>query len=282
MRENRFGEVIAGLILLMIGFGAFAESGIVALILIGFGFYMLSRQNSGRGGQVVAPIMDEIETLFTRTTSSRPSRSRYSEPDDNLASFRAKPDEPQFYRHARAAIRQAGQDPESLRVLPLDLGVIGFDANGSPSVYRANPADDEATYIQPYVQLRLPTKAAGRIRFELIDGDGQTLFIHEDHVHLKAGDNFITPTARLRMHDGMALHKKWELRVSADDVLLASHTFEWSVPVENDLRRHLSGDGEIMSDELRAALAESRLRDNISLDDLLADQNDGSEQQIRR
>jgi hypothetical protein len=64
----------------------------------------------------------------------------------------------------------------------------------------------------------------------------------------------------------------WQLKVSADNVLLANHVFEWNMLDHAPIREHIQEDGEI-SAELRAAMAENRLQ-KMSLDELLADQDE--------
>jgi hypothetical protein len=157
-------------------------------------------------------------------------------------------------------------------VLPVDIGVMAFSSSDDPVIYRTASVPDDIDYVQPYVQLRLPTRAVGRIRFELIDSDGQVLFIHEDRYELKAGMNLITPSARLPIHDAHAMTGDWRLHVSADGVPIADHHFAWEESASRLIRRHLSEDGEI-SNEIRAMMAENRL-EQMSLDDLLSDQQD--------
>jgi hypothetical protein len=156
-------------------------------------------------------------------------------------------------------------------VLATDIGVMAFKSDQDPVVYRTRDVPDDIDYLQPYVQLRLPTKAVGRIRFEILDAQGDRVFVHEEYHQLERGRNLITPAARMPIHDALSMDGPWELRVSADGTLLAVHEFGWDESATKVVRRHLSEDGEINS-ELRAALAENRLQD-MSLDELLAFQD---------
>ncbi|MBZ0301909.1 MAG: hypothetical protein K8J31_19325 [Anaerolineae bacterium] len=261
MRNNRrFSEIMLGLFLLFLGASAVIEDGnIFMTFLVLAGIFMLVRQfESGRrtlGGGAAqareidmppAPIEDHEEGTHRR-----------------------------IYRNALEAVEAAGHDPETVRVLATDIGVMAFKGDQYPVVYRTRDIPDDVDYIQPYVQLRLPTKAVGRIRFELVDADGHAIFIHEEHHQLERGRNLITPAARLPVHDAHVMDGDWELRVSADGLLLAVHHFSWLETTARVVRRHLSEDGEI-SNELRAALAENRLQE-VSLDDLLAFQEDEPE-----
>ncbi len=259
--NRRFSEIALGLILLLIGAAALgADGGIFMTLLVLGGIYMLVRQFDGR--------RMPWDSGFDSASTSRPiprGQVRFEDDEDHAGRDR-------IYTHALRAVEEAGLDPESVKVLATDIGVMAFKSDDDPMIYRTRPVLDDIDYLQPFVQLRLPQKAVGRIRFEVLDSDGQVIFIHEDRHQLERGRNLITPAARLPVHDAQAMHDDWELRVSADGVLLATHYFEWEESTTKVVRRHLSEDGEISS-ELRATMAESRLQ-KLSLDDLLAEQED--------
>jgi hypothetical protein len=263
MRESqnnrRFWEVMIGLFLLIVGLAAFGggEAAFMPLMLGLLGLWLVAKQ-------------------FDRTRrDSGASMPAYEDEDVEIPS--RHPEGEQVYTHAVQAIRRAGRDPNETHVLPVDIGVMAYRADQEPVVYRSQPVYDDVDYLQPFVLLRLPTRATGRIRFELVDSDGQTLFIHEDNHNLQRGRNLVTPSSRLPIHDAQAMHGNWELRVSADGVLLASHTFGWRERTDKVIRRQLREDGEI-SNELRAAIVDSQ-PGSLSLDDLLSYQDD-SEQEV--
>ncbi len=255
-----------GLFLLFLGASALIEGGSVFMtFLVLAGIFMLVRQfESGR------------RNTGAMTSSRRRDREAVQSlpPEDRESAQR------RIYRNALEAVEAAGHDPETVRVLTTDIGVMAFKGDLDPVVYRTRDVPDDVDYIQPYVQLRLPTKAVGRIRFEILDADGQSLFIHEEHHQFERGRNLITPAARLPVHDAQPMDAEWELRVSADGMLLAVHHFGWQETTTKVVRRHLSEDGEI-SNELRAAMAESRLGD-MSLDELLDLQDDEETSQTQQ
>ena len=259
MRNNRrFSEIMLGLFLLFLGASAVFEGGnFFMLLLVLGGIFMLVRQFESGTAVNVPPVV------------SRRERDLYAEDEiDEIGAAEKR----RVYHHALAAVEEAGLDPETVKVLATDIGVMAFKEDHDPMVYRTRDVPDDIDYIQPYVQLRLSTKAVGLIRFEILDSDGQIIFIHEERHQLDRGRNLISPAARLPIHDAQAMHGEWELRVSADGVPLAIHHFGWQESTTKVVRRHLSEDGEISS-ELRAALAESRLQ-KLSLDDLLAEQDE--------
>lgn len=258
--NRRFWEIMIGLFLLIFGLAALGGSASAFPLFLGLiGFYLLARQ-------------------FDKGKASLGDLQRPLHRDAPLADAPARrsPGADQVYRHAIDAVRRAGRDPGDTQVLPVDIGVIALRAGADPVVHRSQPVDDDVDYIQPYVQVRIPRRASGRIRFEVVDSDGQTLFIHEDVHALERGRNLITPSARLPIHDAHTMNGDWELHVSADGVPLATHMFGWREGTGKAMRRHVREDGEI-SNELRAAIMDNE-PGNVSLDDLLSFQEDESQQ----
>ena len=188
--------------------------------------------------------------------------------------------EQRVYRHALEAVTRAGMDPDEMQVLAVDIGVLTTKGDDEPQIYRTWSLPDDVDYIQPFVQLRVPMDATGDIRFEIIDSTGTAVYVHEDSFKLNRGRNFITPTTRMPIHDQMELDGKWGLRIVADGVTIADHRFEYAEAAGANIRRHIGEDGEINT-EMRAVMTESRIP-KMSLDDLLAYQDDEDEQQQQR
>jgi hypothetical protein len=238
--------MMIGLVLVIAGLSSGDPAATVVLFVLGV--YLLARQ-------------------FDRAAAAYRSGETRDGEDDLIP---AQPRADQVYAHALDAVRQAGLDPTETHVLPIDIGVMAFSADHEPTIYRTRPVLDNIDYLQPFVQLRLPTRARGRIRFELVDSDGQILFVHEEDHEFERGRNLVTPAARLPIHDAHAMQGDWQLRVTADNVLIAEHRFAWQESASKTIRRHLTEDGEL-SGEIRAMMAENRLQ-RMSLDDLLEQQ----------
>lgn len=264
-QPRRFREIMVGLFLLVVGLSALAESAPVAALIMGIGGWLLWRQWQNN------PNFD-FSSVFNRQAEE--ATDEYS--DDLPRQTGAE----KVYAHALRAVEQAGLNPDEVQVLPVDVGVMVYSGEDDPVVYRTQPIPDDADYIRPFVQLRLPTKAVGRVKFEVVDGDGQVLFVHEDIHHLERGRNLVTPSTWLPIHDAHAMYNKWQLRISADGTPLATHKFEWAESSTRAMRRHITEDGEI-SNELRATLAENRLG-SMSLDELLSFQEGEEPRQQRR
>lgn len=264
--NRRFAEIMIGLLLLLFGVSALTSAApFIVFMLMLVGIFLLVRQVNVDGG---------ISGTFTSSSERQRQRPVPPPPVEQQ-----QPNRERIYRHALKAVQSAGLNPDDVKVLTTDIGVMAIKNGQDPVIHRTRPVGDDVDYVQPFVELRLPTKATGRIRFEIIDADGQAIFIHEEHHELQRGRNLITPSARLPVHDALAMYGDWQMHVKADDVLLAAHTFEWQESTSSVVRRHLSEDGEI-STELRAAMAESRL-EKMSLDDLL-EYDEDDEQQRRR
>lgn len=257
-QSNRVWEVIIGLFLIIAGVTGLGSEAPPAMLVILLGLFL-----------AVRPFRDFISEQGRRLTESN-----YIPPE--RVSLQRQSGSEQVYAHALRAVEKAGLDPDEVQVLPVDIGVMAFKGDQDPLVYRTRPVLNDVDYVQPFVQLRLPQKAVGRLKFEILDSDGQILFIHEDNYQLERGRNLVMPAARLPIHDAQAMHHNWQLRVSADGVRLASHTFSWAESESRRLRRHIQEDGEISS-ELRAALTENRLQ-SMSLDELLSAQDESQAQ----
>lgn len=260
-QNRRFIEIMIGVFLLLAGLSSIGSAGIWALGFAALGFWLISRNVEG--------MRDAISSASSQ--SNAPSR-RYAFPDeaDEDTVIAAQPRADQVYPHALDSVRRAGLDPATIHVLPVDIGVMAFSADREPVIHRNVPVMDDIDYLQPFVQLRLPTKAVGRIRFEMVDADGEVVFAHENNHQLQKGLNLISPGARLPIHDQQATATDWLLRVSADGVTIAEHRFGWQESASKVIRRQINADGELSS-EMRAMMAENRLS-RMSLDDLLGDQ----------
>jgi hypothetical protein len=281
---QRFWPTALGGLLVLMGLLAFGEGFFPAIFMMGLGGFLLWQQYRQRSGAGPGDLTDFRETL-SEWFNTASSGGRAGLPANYDADYEDPPSQPNIekvYAHALQAVEQAGLNPDEISVLTTDVGVIAFSGDEEQTVYRTLPVMDNVDYIQPYVQLRLPQKAVGKIKFEILDSDGQRLFVWEEQHQLQRGRNLITPAARLPIHDAHPMHNRWKLRVSADGNLLAEHRFEWIESDSKRVRRHLTEDGEI-SNELRASLADNRLN-KMSLDELLAQQDadDGAAQQIRR
>lgn len=224
--------------------------------------------------------VNELRQNFDVFNTNTADRTRYDDEDffdDDEEEEPVVRREP-VYRHALTAVENAGLDPDTVKVLAVDLGVIAFREDGNATVYRTWTVPEDARSIQPFVTLRLPTAATGRIRFEILDAAGKSVFVSETDHRLEPGRNFINPPARLALRNHPDLSGRWQLRISADNVLLAVHRFEFAEPATAKIRQHLGEDGEIRTDS--RLLLDETATPRMSLDELLAYQEE--EEKARR
>ncbi|MBE2268214.1 MAG: hypothetical protein IAE80_08265 [Anaerolinea sp.] len=276
--NRRFIQIMIGVFLLLAGLSSIGSAGFAAFVVAALGFMLVARNFEGARDIFTAPRSAPRERSRSRSYRRYAYDDLYEEEEDTQIAVQPRAD--QVYPHALDSVRRAGLDPTSLHVLPVDVGVMAFSGDTEPVIHRNIAVMDDVDYIQPFVQLRLPTKAIGRVRFEMVDADGETIFVHENDHQLQKGLNLISPAARLPIHDQLATAKDWLLRVSADGVVIAEHRFGWQESASKAMRRHINADGEL-SNEVRAMMAENRLG-KLSLDELLDDQDDDLEAPVRR
>lgn len=77
--------------------------------------------------------------------------------------------------HALKAARLAGINPETARVLPIDIGMVGLRAKKA-TLYRVWHIDDDVDTVQPFINLRVKQFAHGTLRFEIYDDADELCF----------------------------------------------------------------------------------------------------------
>lgn len=266
-RNNRNTILLAFILLMLAGVALLESSALVVLILLGLLFMVRQFDNN--------QLQSSYDNDYDYSTDYDYDYATDYEETEEVRPAQSEP----IYRHALDAVSRAGLDPDDVQVLVVDIGVMAFRGNEEPKVFRTWSLPDDVDYVQPFVQLRLPTKANGLVKFEITDANGRLIFMNEDNHKLERGRNFITPGARLPIHDETSLGGRWSMRVSADGVTLAEHRFEFAEASDSAIRRHIGEDGEINT-EMRAVMAESRLP-KMSLDELLEYQEE-EEQQSQR
>lgn len=272
--NRRYVQILLGFFLVLVGFNAIRGGGSPIGLIMGLGgVWLLFRQWEASRNRI------DTERDYEAWRSTR-ERREYDFESMRTETVTNRGPQDQVYAHALEAVQAVGLDASTTPVLPVDIGVMAIRGDEPPRVYRTSRIPDNIDYIQPFVQLRIPTRATGAIKFELLDDQGQHVFLREDTHELSRGRNLIVPAARLPVHDALSLGDgQWSIRVSADGTVLAEHRFGWREADSTEISEHLEDDGEI-SNELRAAIAENRLEE-MSLDELL-DFQDDPPQRMRR
>ncbi|MCY4146916.1 MAG: hypothetical protein OXE95_11600 [Chloroflexi bacterium] len=270
MSDNRNTWFLAFILMALGAVALLGNSFPVILVLLGLLFLVRQFDNDDSSSNLSSSAADRYDYSYGYEEE---------EDGDDYEIFHQQPAsaEQRVYRHALDSVMRVGLNPDETEVLAVDIGLLTTRGDGEPQVYRTWSLPDDIDYIQPFVQLRVPIEAVGNIRFEILDARGAPVYIHEDGFQLRRGRNFLTPNTRMPLHDQMELDGKWTLRIVADGVDIAEHRFEYAEATSASIRRHLGEDGEINA-EMQAAIGESR-PGKMSLDDLLAFQDDESESQ---
>lgn len=280
---NRFGRGLIGLLLIAWGLNAIGANIDFGLImLIGGLILMFALLNSGQSAATRQRRADPrrvdpfaVEEDYSLREAAQKAAQEAAPATRQARTDRAAPVASRgsrMHRVAARAVRRAGHDPDALAVAPVDIGVLAYESReATPTLYRETRLPEDAAYIRPFMLLRSPRRARGMIRFELVDGQGAVRFVDETEWELKAGETFVypatwLPTERIEDYSG-----EWTLRVYAADTLLAVHDFTWWDSGGGELRRYLTGDGEI-SDDLLEELSGARV-ERLSLDELLDEQS---------
>lgn len=208
-----------------------------------------------------------------RTVQTQPQTRAYRPP---AAPQRRKTAIDEAYDHAIKAAYDAGFDLDEDGVIPMDIGVLAYRANSDePIIVREGEIPDDITHLQPFIDLRVPENLDGSVSFEILDASGNVVYTRRVQRSYKRGRNLILPPTRMRVDGDMELMDGWHLRVWSGEVMIADHTIDWMDAYtynEKPLAAHIGEDGEL-SVELRNAL-DDIAQQGVSLDDLLADQDD--------
>lgn len=180
------------------------------------------------------------------------------------------------YEHAIRAAQRADFDLMPQGVQPLDIGVLAYrEGEDQPVIIREGQIPDDTVFLQPFMELRVPSDMEGSLNFELLDHSGNLVYKRRVPHDFSRGRNLIVPPTRMRVADDQALMDGWHLRVWSGDVMIADHTLNWTDADTYDRKpvaAHIGEDGEL-SVELRQAL-DNLTEESVSLDDLLGQQDD--------
>jgi hypothetical protein len=195
------------------------------------------------------------------------SRSRSS-----LTAMRMSAEAREAVERAR---RRGGGYREALTLLDVGLIRLQTEQDGMAMARtRSVSLDDDG--VRPYITLHVDPQEADRtaiIRFEIIDHNGEFLFIHEMRVFLRDGEMNIVADHQLPLRDNPRIKSagEWDMRVSVDGVLIGALGFTVT-PSLRDRMRRFSAEAEA------PASRQTRLADPIdddapmSLEELLRSQ----------
>jgi hypothetical protein len=140
---------------------------------------------------------------------------------------------------AREAAERARRRGSGMpNILLQDVGLIAAKLTDDGLVMRRErnlSKDDEG--VRPFVVLNVPPEEADRraiIRFEFIDQNGKTQYIHELEAFLRDGEMNLLADHQMPLYGNAdARMGDWDLRVSLDNRLLGAHTFTLTPSIED-------------------------------------------------
>jgi hypothetical protein len=170
------------------------------------------------------------------------------------------------------ARRRSSYIPPGLTLV--DVGLITLHAGEDGKVLRRSRSislDDNG--VRPYITLNVAPEEADRnalVRYEIIDHNGQTQYVHEMKVYLRDGEMNILPDQQLPLSGNERLSGAgdWDLRVFVDGALvgLLNFTTTGSLREREKLLNRLTADDDarLVSEDEESA--------PVSLEDLMREQ----------
>ncbi len=124
----------------------------------------------------------------------------------------------------------------------LDIGLITTHSGREGIVMRRTRSvslDDDG--VRPFITLHVQPESADRhalIRYEIIDQNGDTQYVHEMRTFLRDGEMNILADHHLRLYDNERSlgAGDWDLRVMIDGALVAAYSFTMAPSVEERVR----------------------------------------------
>lgn len=195
----------------------------------------------------------------------RPQQLRTGVPRSPLALMRMSAQAREAVERAR---RRSSYTPDGLTLL--DVGLIALTSSSDGMVMRRSRSislDDDG--VRPYITLHVQADAADRnsvIRFEILDQNGQTQYVHEMKTYLRDGEMNILADHHLPLLGNEKLESAgdWDLRVTVDGALMGLLSFN-TTPSLEARRRYLRGDDEAV----QRLEDDSQADSPVSLEDLL-------------
>jgi hypothetical protein len=177
----------------------------------------------------------------------RPNRLREAIPASPLSMMRMSAQAREATERAR---RRGGSTPPGLDLLDIGLIALVTSQDGSMIMRRGRQVSLDDKGVRPYITLNIDPQSADRnatVRFEILDHNGQTQYVHEMKTFLRDGEMNILADTQLPLFDNDRLPGAgdWDLRVSVDGLTMGLLSFtttpsiiarsrQFAPPVAND------------------------------------------------
>ncbi len=223
---------------------------IVVLGLMAVGVMLLIRRTA-----IWAPRFTGVRSTITNWESDQRQRSPLDESPQSAA--------------VRHALNRAGNFDNDLAVELLDIGLLVYEDDSHPKIFRLGEVPSHASHVRPFLVVEprsIDDSEHAVIRFNLLDGNDQLRYTSRSRYRLNNQPNFVTPPTWLPLKDETP-DGEWSLQVNiGDGPPIAIHDFRW-FEVGGVQRAQFDGDGEL--DERSRRLMQHATK-GLALDDLLA------------
>jgi hypothetical protein len=187
---------------------------------------------------------------------------------------------------AREAVERARRRGSLLdsNLTLLDIGLITSQSSRDGMVMRRTRSvskDDDG--VRPFISLHVQPESAEQtavIRFEIIDHNGQSQYVHEMRTYLRDGEMNILADHHLPLvgNEQIAGAGDWDLRVYINGILIGAHAFNLTPSINERLGRHERAEEEVERPRLSYGEDESPM----SLEELLRSESERSRENRSR
>jgi len=183
------------------------------------------------GAATPAALMALITLLGVALAASfievRPNRLREAIPTSPLAMMRMSAQAREASERAR---RRNSFTPPGLTLLDVGLIALVTSPDGSMIMRRGRQVSLDDKGVRPYITLNVDSQSADRnatVRFEILDHNGQTQYVHEMKTFLRDGEMNILADTQLPLLDNDRLPGAgdWDLRISVDGLTMGLLSF---------------------------------------------------------
>lgn len=206
---------------------------------------------------VVLVLIALLAVAFAGTLLDMPPRQMMQQANTQVETRRMSAEA----REASERVRRRGIDPPN-GIHIRDIGMIAMERGDDGIVLRrARSVSKDEDGVRPFITLNVGAGAAERqsvVRFEMMDQNGDTQYVHEMKMYLREGEMNILADHHLPLggNDRLSGAGDWDLRAYLNGTMIGIHTFS-VMPSLRDRFPHLREDE---AEDTRRARASSAAR----------------------
>lgn len=229
-------------------------------------------------GGVAAPVMIALVLMYAFALGA------------SLIDFRAN----ELIEKSRASLTAAKMSPDAREAVErarrrgsvvgagfglMDIGLIATaTTDRGLDMRRTRSASKDDDGVRPFITLHVEPHQADRmtvVRYEMIDQNGQTTYVHEMKTYLRDGDMNILADHQLPLYgnEDTIAAGDWDLRVYVDGGLIAAHSFSVAPSVDERLGRTRHAADVPQQQAARRIATPDASEGPVSLEELLRSQD---------